>query len=71
MGLQAAIAPAPRSADAVTKSAGTVWELTRDQLSKIQQEHPEIARCIQYHLSRSLAEGLRLTTTELRFATEP
>ena len=60
----------PRSADAVTKSAGIVWELTRDQLSTIEQAHPEIARCIQYNLSRSLAERLRLTTTELRLATE-
>ncbi len=61
----------PRSADAVAKSAGTVWELTREQLSRIEREHPEIARCIQYNLSRSLAERLRLTTTELRLATEP
>jgi sulfate permease, SulP family len=61
----------PRSADAVAKSAGAVWELTRDQLSLIEQTHPDIARCIQYNLSRSLAERLRLTTTELRLATEP
>jgi SulP family sulfate permease len=61
----------PRSADAVAKRAGIVWELTRDQLSKIEQEHPEIARSIQYSLSRSLAERLRLTTAELRIATEP
>ncbi len=61
----------PRSADAVAKSTGTVWELTREQLSRIEREHPEIARCIQYNLSRSLAERLRLTTTELRLATEP
>lgn len=61
----------PRSADAVAKSAGTVWELTREQLSRIEREHPQIARCIQYNLSRSLAERLRLTTTELRLATEP
>jgi CRP-like cAMP-binding protein len=60
----------PRSADAVAKSAGAVWELTRDQLSRIEQAHPDIARCIQYNLSRSLAERLRLTTAELRLATE-
>lgn len=51
--------------------AHVVWELTRGQLSVIAQAHPQIARCIQYNLSRSLAERLRLTTTELRLATEP
>ena len=50
--------------------AGTVWELTRDSLSVIEQHHPDIARCIHLNLSRSLAERLRLTTLELRIATQ-
>lgn len=60
----------PRSADAIIKGDGTVWELTRDNLARIEQHHPDIARCIHLHLSRSLAERLRQTTLELRLATQ-
>ena len=59
----------PRSANAIVKSAGVAWELTRDKLAQIESDHPEIARHIQLNLSRSLAERLRLTTMELRAAT--
>lgn len=60
----------PRSADAIINGAGTVWELTRDSLSEIEQHHPAIAHCIHLSLSRSLAERLRLTTLELRIAAQ-
>lgn len=60
----------PRSADAVAKSAGTAWELTRETLSEIERQHPEIASRILLNLSRSLAERLRLTTMQLGVATE-
>ena len=58
------------SADAVVQGASTVWELTRQSMTEIEFEHPEIARCILHNLSLSLAERLRLTTVQLRLAAE-
>lgn len=55
-----------RSADAVVQGAGTLWELTRDSLGRLEREQPEIACQVLRNLSRSLANRLRATTDELR-----
>ncbi|MCB2002241.1 MAG: SulP family inorganic anion transporter [Burkholderiaceae bacterium] len=60
----------PRSADAMVKNTGSVWELTRERLTAIEQAHPHIARRIQVNLSLGLAARLRQSTLELREATE-
>ena len=60
----------PRSADAMVKNTGSIWELTRERLTDIEQEHPQIARRIQINLSLGLAARLRQSTLELREATE-
>jgi SulP family sulfate permease len=60
----------PRSADAMVQTPTTVWELTRENMSEIEFEHPEIARRVLLNLSRSLAERLRMTTAELRLSAE-
>ena len=46
-----------------------LWQFVRDQ-GPTERQHPEIARRILFNQSRGLAERLRLTTTELRTATE-
>jgi anti-anti-sigma factor len=60
----------PRSADAMVKNTGSVWELTRERLTAIEHDHPQIARRIQLNLSLGLAARLRQSTRELRQATE-
>jgi glutaminase len=60
----------PRSADAFVQGPSLVWELSRESLTAIEQQHPEIARQVMLNISRILAQRLRVTTTELRLAVE-
>ena len=60
----------PRSADAILLGPGTVWELSRETLGTLEQDHPAIAQTILRNIGKSLADRLRLTTTELRLALE-
>lgn len=60
----------PRSANAVVQEPGTLWELTRENLGRLEREHPEIACHVLRNLSRNLADRLRRTTEALQSLTE-
>lgn len=60
----------PRSANAVVQGSGTLWELTRDSLTRLERDHPAIACQVLRNLSRNLADRLRTTTEALRTQAE-
>jgi CRP-like cAMP-binding protein len=60
----------PRSADAFVQGPTLIWELSRERLTAIEQDHPDIARQVMLNISRILAQRLRVTTSELRLAIE-
>ncbi len=60
----------PRSANAEVQGSGTLWELTRESLARLEREHPAVACQVLRNLSRNLADRLRSTTEDLRMLAE-
>ena len=55
----------PRTATIIAEEPSTVYSLTRENLAKMQEEHPEVAAVVHQYIAYTLSQRLMSTTEVL------